>query len=274
MFFRTFCFCVISCLTISPVWADLAGRYFCGTSIQDEVITTEGLTENFSRIDANIDYWNGSASYRWQPISGCGDNYTVEWTGYIWIAIAGEYGFGTISDDGSQVWIDGEMIVDNGEGQWYDWEDNMAENNSNDPATPLYLSVGYHQIKVMFYEGPSYDGIELWWLLPDSGPSVIPYTGTDFNGVDKPKYNPSTNWSIVPACALLTPLQYSELVCGKDRNGDGSINLYEFSLLAGEWLSSGEEMNSDYNLDGTVDLSDLFDFIIFWLDLCGDENPE
>ncbi|MBN2064707.1 MAG: hypothetical protein JW745_07885 [Sedimentisphaerales bacterium] len=265
---------VIVFLTTSPVRADLAGRYFCGTSIQDGVITTEGLTENFSRIDANIEYWNGSAYYQWQPISSCGNNYTVEWTGYIWIAYAGEYGFGTISDDGSQIWINGEMIVDNGEGQWYDWEDNLGENDTNEPPAPIYLSVGYHQIKVMFYEGPSYDGIELWWLLPGSGPSEIPYTGTDFHGANKPKYNPNTNWIIVPACALLTPLQYSELVCGKDRDGDGNITLYEFALLAGEWLSSGEELFSDYNLDGMVDQADLLEFLIFWLKQCDNLNPE
>jgi len=246
----------------------LLGRYFTGTSITSEgIIQSDGLVEQFSRIDANIDFWNGSQNYRWNPIAGNGDNYTVEWTGYVKIDLPGDYGFGTISDDGSQIWVDGELIVDNGEGQWYDWEDNMGENQPGEPNQPVYLSVGYHSISVLFYEGPSLDGIELWWLVPGSGPSDIPYYGTTFHGIP-PTYNPNTNWNIVPANVLYSPDDYNDLVCSIDINGDGFVDFYEFAVVAGDWNSPVAPAAGDLTGDGKVDLDDLILVSIFWLEQC------
>jgi hypothetical protein len=113
-----------------------------------------------------------------------------------------------VSDDGSQVWLDGNLIVDNAEEQWWDWEDSLTEGSytglypegvgrpDNLPG-PLYLTVGYHAIEVRFYEARNFDGIELWWLKPSSGPSDIPYYGVSCysGGISA---NAATNWEIVP----------------------------------------------------------------------------
>lgn len=246
-------------------YGNLLGVYFSGVNIDPNgILQTTGLTERFRRVDANIDFWDGS---RYYTIPGLGRDYTVEWTGYIKIDQPGEYGFGTISDDGSQIWINGQLVVDNGEGQWYDWEDNMGENEPGEPNQPVYLGIGYHSIMVRFYEGPSYDGIELWWLLPDSGLSDIPYYGTTFHGTP-PTYNPNTNWVIVPASALLTPDEYNVLTCAMDLDKDGLVNLYEFSMMAAEWKTQAPPVYGDFTGNGTVDMEDLAELLIFWLEPC------
>jgi hypothetical protein len=263
-------FTILACVLLvnSVGYANLLGRYFAGVNVDaDGIIQTADLAERFQRVDPTIDFWDGSRYYMWQPISGQGDYYTVEWTGYIRIDLAGEYGFGTISDDGSQIWIDGQLVVNNGEGQWYDWEDNLTENEPGDPNLPVYLGVGYHSILVRFYEGPSYDGIEMWWLLPDSGPSDIPYYGTTFHGTP-PTFNPNTNWNIVPAEALLAPDEFSTMTCALDRNGDGRINLYEFSVMAAEWQTPTWPVDGDFTGDGAVDLADLVALATLWLEVC------
>lgn len=261
-------FVVLFILTVQSIGhANLLGRYLKGVNIDPNgILQTDGLVESFSRVDANIDFWDGSRYYRWQPIAGNGDNYTVEWTGYIRIDTAGEYGFGTISDDGSQIWIDDQLIVDNGEGQWYDWEDNITEYEANEPNQPVYLNPGYHSIMVRFYEGPSYDGIELWWLLPGSGLSDIPYYGTTFHGTP-PTYNPNTNWNIVPSSVLYTPDEYNAIICSLDINTDGIINFYEFSAMASQWRTPSP-VYGDFNGNGTVDMDDLAQFSRFWLEVC------
>lgn len=252
----------------SSVRADLLGRYFQGTNIDvDGILLTDGLIESFSRVDANIDYWNGSQYYQWQPIAGQGDNYTVEWTGYIRIDEPGEYGFGTISDDGSQIYIDGQMIVDNGEGQWYDWEDNISDYEANEPNQPVYLAAGFHSIMVRFYEGPSYDGIELWWLLPSAGPSDIPYYGTTFHGTP-PTYNPGTNWNIVPADVLYTPDQYNQPACLMDVNSDDFVNYIEFAAMAAQWQHMPALISGDFTMDGAVTMDDLSMLAEYWLSEC------
>ncbi len=163
-----------------------------------------GLTKAFSRTDSLIDFWDGTALFRFEPVAGFEDNYSVEWKGYINILTAGDYGFGTISDDGSEVWIDGRMVVNNSEFQYFDWEDNISEGDTPGEVFPkLKLAVGLHEITVKFYESFALDGIELWWLKPGLGASNIPYKGTNFNDVP-PVFDVNTNWEIVPNSVLFT----------------------------------------------------------------------
>jgi PA14 domain len=183
----------------------LTGYYYQGYLIDGSGnIDFTGLTEAFSRVDPNIDYWNGDRYFRWEPVTGWAENYSVKWEGYIYISQPGNYGLGTMSDDGSQVWIDGNLVVNNSEAQWYDWEDNISEGDSSGESFPsLYLSEGLHEIYVTFYELNFWDGIELWWLPPDRGVSDIPYYGTSFWDIP-PTFNPNTNWEIVPQDVLFT----------------------------------------------------------------------
>jgi hypothetical protein len=182
----------------------LTGHYYQEKDTTGGIIHFDSLTEAFSRTDTIVDFWNGDRYYRFEPVAGWWDDYSVEWNGYIYIEETGEYGFGTISDDGSQIFIDSVLIVDNKETQWYDWEDNISEGDtSGTPFPPLVLDSGFYDISVRFYENAYYDGIEFWWLKPGSGPSDIPYYGTNFHGTP-PTYNPNTNWELVPTVVLFT----------------------------------------------------------------------
>jgi len=183
----------------------VSGHYYQGYNIDTSgIISFDNLTEAFSLTDTVINFWDGSQYFRWEPVPGWGDNYSVEWRGYIFIEQPGDYGFGTISDDGSQILIDSILIVDNSELQWYDWEDNISEGDTaNTLFPPLTLDSGFHAISVRFYEGGNYDGIELWWLKPGADSSDIPYYGTNFHGIP-PTYNANTNWEIIPKSVLYT----------------------------------------------------------------------
>jgi hypothetical protein len=203
----------------------LNGRYYDNFSLVDGIITFAPADLVMNRVDPQIDFWNAvDCYYAWQPI-GSTNWYGVRWTGFIWIEVAGDYAFGTICDDGSQVWLDGQLIVDNGEEQWWDWEDSLNEGSyeglypegygppDNLPG-PLNLSPGYHSLEIRFYEAGSYDGIELWWLPPGSGPSDIPYYGVSCYAGDL-VVNPETNWDIVPTAVLtngLTPVAQTDAI--------------------------------------------------------------
>lgn len=192
----------------------------------------------FQGVDPNvIDYWNGNRFDAWRPVAGVSSNYGVEWSGYIRIDEPGQYGFGTISDDGSEVWINGERIVANHELQWYDWEDNISEGDtSGETFPPLVLSAGYHSITIRFYEQYYYAGIEFWWLKPNSGPSDIPYYGTTFHGV-APTFNPNTNWELVPATVLFTEIPQLP----GDYNHDGQVDAADYVV----WRKSPADFGGD-----------------------------
>ena len=191
----------------------LLGQYYSDYTVTDGIVDFDEADLAASRIDANIDFWNGACGFYWQPVSPV-NHFGVRWTGYLRIDEAGDYGFGTVSDDGSQVYLDGDLIVDNGEEQYWDWEDCISEGSyaglypegygRPDSLTgAIYLDEGYHAIEVRFFEAGVYDGIELWWLKPGLGASDIPYYGSNCSNGGL-SYNSDTNWELVPSEVLST----------------------------------------------------------------------
>ena len=168
----------------------LIGKYYTGYSVVSNRIVLDGLTLINTQTNTAFDYWDGSQYYDWNPIGG--GFYSVQWTGFLHTTETGLYGFGTISDDGSEIWIDGGFVVDNNEDQWYDWQEAYC-----------HLGTGYHTIEVKFYEHNSFSGIEVWWLRPSQAPSVLPYSGETFHTIP-PSFNSDTKWEILSAPAVQT----------------------------------------------------------------------
>ena len=182
---------LVSAFSLSVSAAEgLIGRYYSGYAVASNRITFDGLTLVSTQTNTLFDLWNGSQSYDWNPI-GAGF-YSVHWTGFLHTAESGVYGFGTISDDGSEIWIDGQRLIDNNEEQWYDWQEGYQ-----------YLGAGYHSIEITFYEAQSFSGIEIWWLRPSAGASPLPYSGETFHSTP-PTFNASTQWEILPPTVLST----------------------------------------------------------------------
>lgn len=54
-----------------------------------------------------------------------------------------------------------------------------------------------------------------------------------------------------------------------DMDGDGSVNLDDFSILAGQWQSGCDDWDAcqgaDFNMSGRVDMTDLYTFVSRWL---------
>jgi autotransporter-associated beta strand protein len=156
------------------------------------------------------------------------NNFTISMTGDLTITNGGSYNFGTNSDDGSMVWIDGNLVVNNNNYQ------GMGGNRS-DPATvqqqgSIYLTAGVHTIQIGYYQGGggyglnvSYSGADTltdtgspetndngWVFLPNSVLSVITQRAT-------------TN--ILPVTSALTVATTATL----DLNGDSQ----QLASLAG-----------------------------------------
>lgn len=182
---------LLASATLSTWGAEgLVGHYYSGYSVVSNRIVFEGLPLMSTRTNTVFDFWDGSRYHDWNPIGN--GYYTVHWSGYLHITESGTYGFGTISDDGSEIWIDGHRVVDNNEEQWYDWQEAYC-----------YLGAGYHTIEITLYEAESYSGIEVWWLRPSQGISELPYTGETFHSTP-PVFNSSTLWEILTAPAIST----------------------------------------------------------------------
>lgn len=161
-------------LTVSMVggsaWADLQADVYNSWQLDGSGnISTSGLTHVGSFIDPQIDHWDGTLGYRWNPL-GVDELYTVTWAGYLLAPEAGTYQFRTVSDDGVQVFIDGLSVVNNPGVQWY-----------GEGLGSATLTAGAHALDVRFYENHTYDGIIFQWKKPGDA-----------------------DWSIVPAGVLVT----------------------------------------------------------------------
>lgn len=91
------------------------------------------------------------------------DQFAFEYTGYINIPDNGAYRFYTSSDDGSQLFINDQLVVDN------DGLHGMAEKNGL-----VALEKGYHKIRVTFFEKGGGDGIIVSWKGPNIPKNEIP----------------------------------------------------------------------------------------------------
>jgi hypothetical protein len=166
----------------------------------------------------------------------------VRWSGAFWAEESGEYGFGTISDDGSQIWIDGRLVLDNGEPQWYDWQEGY-----------VMLPKGHHAIEIAFYDSGVYSGIEVWWRFPSSEPSVMPYTGDNFHGVP-PVLNPETNWSLASSEFLTTAPPVSFPVLGIEvvqENGQVELG-WTGATEATYRLQSSQDLETWVDVEGAI----------------------
>ena len=73
---------------------------------------------------------------------------TPRWRGSIGLEVPGEYTFQTRSDDGSRLYIDRQLVVDND-----------GDHSAASVAGQVVLSAGKHEITIIFYErGPGPPG--------------------------------------------------------------------------------------------------------------------
>ncbi len=141
------------------VKSGLIGRYY-----RDDHKKNLKLMENhwkgqpvFSRLDPFI-------LFNWtvDPIMG---PFSVKWTGNINIKKAGKYEFQTVSNDYSDVYIDGRKIVENPGGG----------GGITGASGTVNLSAGRHSIMVRYYESVNYSKMQFFWRQPgEESMEVVP----------------------------------------------------------------------------------------------------
>ena len=113
-----------------------------------------------SRVDSQINFnWGNSAP----NVSMNADTFSVLWTGALIVPKAETYTLYTKSDDGVRVWIDNNVVIKN-------WGDHATTENSG----RVYLTEGYHAIKIDYYENRGQSVMQLLWKSPSISKQVIP----------------------------------------------------------------------------------------------------
>ncbi|HHT9136268.1 MAG TPA: flippase activity-associated protein Agl23 [Candidatus Wunengus sp. YC60] len=87
----------------------------------------------------------------------------IEWEGYLSIAQKGVYQFATKSDDGSIVYIDGNLVVDN--------DDLHAVRHISGVVS---LDEGFHHVRVKYFDAGGGAVMEFLWTTPGGKETLVP----------------------------------------------------------------------------------------------------
>ncbi len=142
----------------------LNARYYATSIYANDQWNNTG-TPTATQIDPNI-------NFSWQPDGtdprpagiGWGD-FSADWNGYIDIPTDGNYTFATTSDDGSIVYIDNNVVVNNG----------GAHPPTSVAGDPVALTKGLHNITVKYWECCYFQSlITLFWTIPGGSQAIVP----------------------------------------------------------------------------------------------------
>ncbi len=97
------------------------------------------------------------------PNNALGERFSIKWRGKIAAPRSGVYVFGTRSDDGSYVYIDGQLVVDNGGHHGAQYREGRIE-----------LSQGFHDIEVRYFQDGGSREMQLQWMPPGGVRELIP----------------------------------------------------------------------------------------------------
>lgn len=71
--------------------------------------------------------------------------FAIDYNGRFWIDQPGDYGFSLLADDGANLYIDHELVVDND-----------GQHPPKEQVGAAHLSRGVHEIRVSYFQGPRY----------------------------------------------------------------------------------------------------------------------
>jgi alpha-L-fucosidase len=138
-------------VSVSKREAGVGFRYFLGTWDQ---------LPDFASLTATD---HGISSSFILPARTQGENYGLAFAGYILVPETAVYRFITESDDGSRLYIDDSLVVDN------DRLHGMRE-----ASGVIALVAGYHPIRLAYFQKSGGQGLTVSWMWTKVGRGVIP----------------------------------------------------------------------------------------------------
>jgi len=136
--------------------------------------TTRGLSYSYYKVPENTEKLpdfkllsptNKGKSFEisLEQVKNTGELFAVLYEGFIDIKKEGEYRFFTFSDDGSRLWIDSSLVVDND-----------GSHGTKEVSGAKFLKPGKHEIKAAYFQGGGGYWIETFYTGPGISKQVIP----------------------------------------------------------------------------------------------------
>jgi len=108
----------------------------------------------------------GDNGARFQGDYGRREHFYGRWTGEFYAEADGTYTFATASDDGSTVFINRELVVENSRDQGYDFNGRVSGT--------IPLTTGWHDITICFYQRTGGRALTVFMAPPDGTEAALP----------------------------------------------------------------------------------------------------
>jgi DNA-binding beta-propeller fold protein YncE/4-amino-4-deoxy-L-arabinose transferase-like glycosyltransferase len=189
---------------------------------QEEVIPQNALyAQQLSRSGLLGRYYPGAENWTGQPTVVQIDPFiapndvlhapfSIEWEGKLYAPTSGRYLFATNSDDGSFLYINDQLVVDNG-----------GRHGDRYVEGPIELQQGFQDIYIRYFQGDGGRKMELWWTPPGGRKEQVP--AEQLIPPDAPLVKPRPMPTPVPKATLPSvPVDLGEVHFVTQWGGQGS----------------------------------------------------
>jgi hypothetical protein len=136
------------------------------------------------------------------------DNFGIEYTGYVFVPGTGTYTFYTTSDDGSKLWVGGQLVVNND-----------GRHSSQERSGTIILDSGWHAFKLGYIEGVGNEELSVSFAGPGlASKQLIPNANLE-------RANRAPTIATPPAAVMnLNTGKSADLsVVGSDESGEAAL---------------------------------------------------
>ncbi|MFD1646187.1 PA14 domain-containing protein [Haloarchaeobius litoreus] len=164
-----------------------------------------------------------------------GAEYAFRFVGYVDVPADGQYTFYTTSDDGSELYIDGNRVVDN-----------RGLHGARERSGTVTLSAGLHPITVTHFEHTGNEVLDVSWEGPTDGKQPVPASAL---------YTQPTTVADFDASCVGYNCSFD---AGGSRDDGGTVQSYEWAFGDGTTTTtSGPTVDHEYTSGGdrTVSLT-------------------
>ncbi len=148
----------------------LGEYYFIGQELQDFPTVAAEKKPTARKVDKEINFEPTSGKFAGTDLE---DQFFVRWTGILRVPADGKYVIYTESDDGSRVFIDGKVVVDN-----------PGLHGMEEKSGEIELKAGDRELRVEFFENGGEAGCKLSWEVKGGEKKIVP-AGALFHKKDK-----------------------------------------------------------------------------------------
>ncbi len=152
--------CLPSVARAAELKPGLKAEYFDRLfALSDFPVIAAGEKADVARVDAKIDFDSP------EGVNGTtiADYCYVRWNGVLRVPRDGSYTLWTNSDDGSRVFLDGSLLIDNG-----------GVHGPTEKSNALDLKAGDHVLKVEYFENDAGASCHFGWQGPQIEKQIVP----------------------------------------------------------------------------------------------------